>query len=122
VHPLDQTFIRSITGLVLLTLGFSRVTFGAYLALTAFQALFIHSNVRLKFGPLRWLIATPEFHHWHHANEPDAVDKNFGGQFPWIDAAFGTLHLPKRMPIRYGIDVELPTTYVGQLTYPFRSH
>jgi sterol desaturase/sphingolipid hydroxylase (fatty acid hydroxylase superfamily) len=25
---------------------------------------FIHANVRWRFGPLKWLIATPAFHHW----------------------------------------------------------
>ena len=42
--------------------GFSRATFGALLLVFAFQALFIHANVRLTFGPLRYVVATPEFH------------------------------------------------------------
>lgn len=28
---------------------------------------FIHANVRWRLGPLERLIATPAFHHWHHA-------------------------------------------------------
>ena len=26
-----------------------------------------------ELRPLRWLIATPQFHHWHHAREPEAT-------------------------------------------------
>jgi sterol desaturase/sphingolipid hydroxylase (fatty acid hydroxylase superfamily) len=121
VHPLDQTFTRTVTAMALFVLGFSRETFGAYLALTGLQALFIHANVRLRFGPLRWLISTPEYHHWHHAREPEAIDKNFGGQFPWLDAIFGTLYLPPRMPFQYGTDTKVPSGYFRQLAFPFRT-
>ncbi|MEJ2794228.1 hypothetical protein WAE56_12505 [Iodobacter sp. LRB] len=27
--------------------------------------------MRWRFGPLEWLIATPAFRHWHHANEAE---------------------------------------------------
>lgn len=36
-------------------------------------AIFIHANVRLRFDPLEQLVATPVFHHWHHANENPAT-------------------------------------------------
>ncbi len=121
LHPIDQAFTRSCAVLPLYALGFSRATFGAFLVFTTFQALFIHANVRLTFGPLRWLIATPEFHHWHHANEPEAYNSNFAGEFPWIDWVFGTLRLPAgRMPARYGIDDPVPSGYLRQLAWPFR--
>ena len=58
------------------------------------QSVLIHSNVRLNFGPLRWLLASPEFHHWHHSNYREARNKNFAGQVPVLDYLFGTLHLP----------------------------
>jgi len=121
LHPLDSVWTRSCVVLPLFALGFSRATFGGFLAFTTLQAIFIHANVRLTFGPLRWVVATPEFHHWHHANAPDAYNTNFAGEFPWIDALFGTAHLPKgRRPARYGIDEEQPAGYLRQLAWPFR--
>ena len=121
LHPVDQAFTRSCAVLPLYAFGFTRATFGAFLVFTTFQALFIHANVRLRFGPLRWLLATPEFHHWHHANEPEAYNSNFAGEFPWIDWLFGTLRLPAgRMPARYGIDDPVPAGYLRQLAWPFR--
>ncbi|OOK82266.1 sterol desaturase domain protein [Mycobacterium kansasii] len=44
--------------------------------------------------PLRWLIATPQFHHWHHARQPQAYNTNYAAEFPIVDALFGTLYLP----------------------------
>ena len=96
-------------------------TFGGYLVFVTLQAIFIHANVRVRFGPLRWLVATPEFHHWHHASDPLAYNSNFAGEFPWIDLAFGTLHLPVgRMPTAYGADEQAPERYFAQLAWPLR--
>jgi sterol desaturase/sphingolipid hydroxylase (fatty acid hydroxylase superfamily) len=121
LHPVDQAFQRSCIVLPLFALGFSRATFGGYLVFLTLQAIFIHANVRVRFGPLRWLIATPEFHHWHHASDPLAYNSNFAGEFPWIDLAFGTLHLPLgRMPTAYGADEPAPERYFAQLAWPLR--
>jgi len=121
LHPIDAAWTRSCVVLPLFALGFSRATFGGYLAFATLWAIFIHANVRFTFGPLRWLVTTPELHHWHHAGDPEAYDTNFAGQFPWIDALFGTLHLPEgRRPTRYGIDEEQPRGYLHQLVWPFR--
>jgi sterol desaturase/sphingolipid hydroxylase (fatty acid hydroxylase superfamily) len=121
LHPVDQAFTRSCAILPIFALGFTRVTFGAFLVFTTFQALFIHANVRFKFGPLRWVISTPEFHHWHHARDPRAYNSNFAGEFPWVDALFGTLHLPRGpMPAEYGTADQHPDGYLRQLAWPFR--
>jgi len=121
LHPVDQAFTRSCAILPLYALGFTRATFGAFLVFTTLQAIFIHANVRWTFGPLRWIIGTPEFHHWHHANQPEAYNSNFAGEFPWIDLVFGTLRMPTgERPARYGIDDEVPTGYLRQLAWPFK--
>jgi sterol desaturase/sphingolipid hydroxylase (fatty acid hydroxylase superfamily) len=63
---------------------------------------------------LRWLLASPEFHHWHHSNHREARNKNFAGQVPVLDYIFGTLHLPRgRKPTKYGLDQPIPQTYAG---------
>ncbi len=122
LHPLDETFGRSAAVLPLYALGFGRISLGAFVILTTVQAIFIHANVRMKFGPLRWLIATPQFHHWHHAREPQAYNTNYAGEFPVLDALFGTLYLPAdRWPAQYGIDDVEPTGYLRQLAWPLRT-
>src|SRR5262249_16597886 len=80
----------------------------------------IHANVRWRFGPLRWVLATPQYHHWHHAVEP--VDVNFAVHLPVIDAIFGTLHLPgERWPAAYGLPgAPMPSGYWEQVGYPLR--
>ena len=122
LHPLDETFTRSVAVLPVYALGFGRVSLGAFVVLLALQAIFIHSNVRLRFGPLRWVVGTPQFHHWHHAREPQAYNSNYAGEFPLLDALFGTLYFPAhRWPAQYGVDDTEPAGYLRQLAWPFHT-
>ena len=120
VHPVDQILTKSASLLPLFALGFSDPPIVLFAVLYRWQALLIHSNVRIGFGPLRWIVASPQFHHWHHANCPEAANKNFAGQLAILDLLFGTLHLPgRRIPARYGTDDRVPRSYFAQLAYPF---
>ncbi|MDQ6697977.1 MAG: sterol desaturase family protein [Actinomycetota bacterium] len=127
LHPIDQAIQRTAVVVPLFALGFSKATFGAFLVVTTLQAIFVHANVRLRFGPLRWLITTPEFHHWHHAVDPAARNRNFAGELPVLDRLFGTLYMPSdQWPVGYGLDAaepggSQPDGYVRQLAWPFRS-
>jgi sterol desaturase/sphingolipid hydroxylase (fatty acid hydroxylase superfamily) len=121
VHPLDQIVTKALIIVPLYMLGYSKATLGAYIGLATVHAVFIHANVRIRFGPLRWLIGSPEFHHWHHSADPEAHNKNFAGELPLLDLLFGTFYLPKdRMPQRYGVSEPVPVGYIGQMLYPFR--
>ncbi len=75
VHPIDQIITKGVSLLPVFALGFSDVVIGAYMSLYAWQSVFIHSNVNIKFGPLRWILASPEFHHWHHSIDVEARDR-----------------------------------------------
>ncbi|MGH6854671.1 MAG: sterol desaturase family protein [Aestuariivirga sp.] len=121
VHPLDQILTKGVSLLPVMALGFSAWPVAIYAVLYQWQSLLIHSNVRIDFGAIGRILATPRFHHWHHANHREAFDKNFAGQLSFLDALFGTLHMPKvEMPRRYGTDVPVPKHYGGQLAFPFQ--
>jgi len=120
IHPLDQIITKGVSLVPVATLGFSEWAIAIYVVLYQWQTILIHANVRIRFGPLRFLLASPEFHHWHHSSDREARDRNFAAQLPFLDALFGTLHMPKgQMPTRYGLDQPMPQHYVRQLIYPF---
>ena len=118
LHPLDQVFTRTCVVAPLFVLGFSRATFGAFLVFTALHAIFIHANVRFSFGPLRWVIGTPEYHHWHHSNEPQARNTNFAGEMPLLDAIFGTQYLPARRDADGNAVARFPSATASTTTSP----
>jgi lathosterol oxidase len=122
LHLVDIAVTRGLTYVPIYLLGFADGPLVAYLVLVSAQATFIHANVRFEFGWLRWVVATPQFHHWHHAAEPQAVDKNFAVHVPVLDVIFGTAYLPERWPSAYGLAHEDPPPdgYVPQFFWPFR--
>ncbi|MBR1251472.1 sterol desaturase family protein [Bradyrhizobium sp. AUGA SZCCT0169] len=122
VHPVDQIVTKGVSLVPVVALGFSEWAIGAYALLYQWQSVLIHANVRVGFGPLRQLFASPEFHHWHHSSDIEARDRNFAGQLSCLDALFGTLHMPRgQMPTAYGLDQPIPHRYAFQLLYPFLS-
>lgn len=123
LHLVDVVVTRSLSFVPLYVLGFEDGPIFAYVVVVSVQATFIHANIRWEFGPLRWLLATPQFHHWHHGAEKEAINKNFAVHLPVIDWLFGTFHLPShRWPASYGIagEQKVPEGYVQQLLYPFK--
>jgi sterol desaturase/sphingolipid hydroxylase (fatty acid hydroxylase superfamily) len=127
-HPVDMVFTRlcGLVPLYILGLASPIGTRGSLIPvllilLGTVWGFFIHANVRWRFGPLEWLVATPAFHHWHHTNDgPDVINKNYSPMLPWIDRIFGTLYLPSdRQPASYGIDEAISSDLFGQLVDPF---
>ncbi|MEW5861197.1 MAG: sterol desaturase family protein [Cyanobacteriota bacterium] len=120
LHPIDQIFTKTFQIVPLYILGFTKETFTIFFLFGAFEAFFIHANIKIRFGWLRWVIATPEFHHWHHTADRKLYDKNFAAQLPILDLVFGTLYMPAgKMPEKYGISDPVPSGYLGQILYPF---
>jgi sterol desaturase/sphingolipid hydroxylase (fatty acid hydroxylase superfamily) len=120
VHPLNEAIGRVMQFVPLYLLGFDGKAIAATLPLLTIYAIFLHANVRWDFGPLRYVIATPRFHRWHHTSEAEGLDRNFAGFFPWIDLMFGTFYLPEgREPQAFGVSERVPGGLLAQLAYPF---
>lgn len=123
VHPFDGVVIAPAF-FFLLGAGFGVELSGVLAVFQLVIGLFFHANVRVRWRLLDRVVANPEFHHWHHSSERDAIAHNYGAALPWWDLAFGTYFMPDhrsgRRPQRYGIDEPLPTDLVGQLTHPCR--
>jgi sterol desaturase/sphingolipid hydroxylase (fatty acid hydroxylase superfamily) len=122
LHPVNDLIARIAQVLPLYWIGFNGAVLAGIVPLLTFYALFLHANVSWTFGRLRYVIASPTFHRWHHTSEAEGLDKNFAGLFPFIDLAFGTFYMPpRRQPERFGIvNDDVPDGIVGQLLYPFR--
>lgn len=122
IHPVDALLTRAVAFIPVFVLGFAPAALYAYLVFVSFHAVFIHANVRWRFPGLRWVISTPQYHHWHHASDAEGIDKNFAQFLPLWDLLFGTVHLPHGWPRCYGIDhFQVPQSYLEQLVSPFRS-
>ena len=120
-HQFDLLLLRVSSLGPLVSLNLKPDVVGFFIAVSGWQAWLVHANVRVPYGPLRWLLVSPEFHHWHHAAERDAYDKNFASLVASWDVIFGTVHLPaSRLPQRYGIEDRVPAGWMDRLFHPFR--
>lgn len=49
-----------------------------------------HANIRTNYGPLKYILVTPQFHRLHHSIERRHANSNFGVHFTIWDRLFGT--------------------------------
>jgi sterol desaturase/sphingolipid hydroxylase (fatty acid hydroxylase superfamily) len=124
-HPFDNVFIRlcGLTPACILGVASPLTPTGSVVpalivVVATVWGFFIHSNVRLRLGPLEWVVSTPAFHHWHHTRS-EMRDCNYASMLPWVDRIFGTYYLPRNQrPSAYGIDAKFPNSLVRQLISP----
>jgi sterol desaturase/sphingolipid hydroxylase (fatty acid hydroxylase superfamily) len=122
VHPVNEIGTRIAQAIPLVLVGYSPKILAAYIPLLTLYAIFLHANLSWNFGKLRYVIASPVFHRWHHTTEKEGIDRNFGGMFPWLDMLFGTLYFPAdRQPMVFGVlNEQVPNNLWKQLLYPFQ--
>ena len=124
-HPVDMVVTRlfGLTPLYLLGLAGPNAAGSAapvlLLLIGTVWGFFIHANLRWRFGPLEWLVATPAFHHWHHSKF-EHINRNYASTLPVLDRLFGTHHLPPEWPASCGIEAPMPVGLGGQLLAPWR--
>lgn len=120
-HFIDIFFTRAMTFIPLYVLGFAPAVFNTYIIFIAVHAVLIHANTRINFGFLKYIFATPQYHHWHHCEDPKYYGKNFATIFPFIDRLFGTYYLPgNTWPEGTGVhESQYPKGFIKQTIYPF---
>jgi sterol desaturase/sphingolipid hydroxylase (fatty acid hydroxylase superfamily) len=115
-HPIDSIYTVGLINLPAFLFGFDLNVLAFLVAFRGIWAIYIHSNVRLPIGKLKFFIGSPELHHWHHDKERDRG--NYANISPLMDIIFGTYTCPPQEPENFGIKEEFPKTYIGQMLKP----
>ncbi|MFT3665291.1 sterol desaturase family protein [Piscinibacter sp.] len=120
-HIVELLITRTLVLAPIYVLGFSKEVIDAYIVIVGFQAVFNHANVSVRLGPLRYLIVTPNFHHWHHSQDDEAIDRNYAAHFAFLDHLFGTaVQSDRQWPERYGVQGDyVPDGFLKQFAFPF---
>ena len=123
LHPVNDALMRIVGVFPVLAFGFAPIAVAGVVPLLTFMAILVHANLDWDWGPLRSFLVSPRFHRWHHTSEEEARDKNFAGLLPLWDILFGTYYMPReRRPTVFGTTTSVPEGFIGQLTFPFRTH
>tara|TARA_B100000780_G_scaffold149978_1_gene104819 strand:- start:21777 stop:22661 length:885 start_codon:yes stop_codon:yes gene_type:complete len=86
-----------------------------------------HSNIKISWGPLKYILNNPIMHLYHHAY---AIPKkrfgiNFGISLSVWDYLFKTNHIPEtegKIKLGFPGDEDIPSDFLSQLTYGFKSN
>ncbi len=90
-HPLERVTKSLLRTAPLAILGGTPATVFWFAFPNTFWSFFIHSNIRLSLGPLKYVLVTPQYHRVHHSIEPRHFDLNYGERLVVWDWIFGTL-------------------------------
>ncbi|MFC4161275.1 sterol desaturase family protein [Chitinimonas lacunae] len=120
-HLLELLLTRTLVLAPIYVLGFSKEVIDAYIVIVGFQAVFNHCNVSVRLGPLRYVLVTPNFHHWHHSQDQEALDRNYAAHFAFLDYLFGTaVKSDREWPNDYGVLGDyVPNGFKKQFMFPF---
>jgi sterol desaturase/sphingolipid hydroxylase (fatty acid hydroxylase superfamily) len=119
-HPVNFLVYVGVPTAGLLLLGFSPEAFAVLAPFNFAMAALTHANLNWTYGPLRYVIASPMFHRWHHARLEGGGSCNYAPNFPIFDLMFGTFHMPMgERPKAYGF-AGAPQHLHQQLAYPFQ--
>ncbi|WP_330083409.1 sterol desaturase family protein [Methylocystis iwaonis] len=121
MHPINLALSAHLVPLLMLYLGIPLEVIILLAPLDTAVGYFVHSNLNWTLGPLKYVIATPVFHRWHHTRSNQGGAANFAPTFAIWDVLFGTFFMPAgALPARYGIDDQaFPPRFTRQLVYPF---
>ncbi len=85
-----------------------------------------HSNIKLSYGPLKYIFNNPIMHLHHHAYTSSNNFKtgvNFAISLSIWDYIFKTIHIPNEngnLKLGYEGDEKMSKTFFGQLLYGFK--
>ena len=119
-HALEQTVILCFVFICSAWMGLEikEILFLAYWK--AMHQYYVHANIDWDHGWFKKIIASPQYHRWHHANVKEAYDKNFASIFPFIDIIFGTYYHPhSAVDVPTGFENSPGNDFIALMTYPF---
>lgn len=131
VHLVEYVVTKPINIFPLFILGLDlQLAFWLTLVLESYTRIY-HSNLKTNYGPLRYVLVTPQSHRIHHSADPRHADRNFAVLFSFWDRLFRTQWTNYDEYPSTGVqDADFPheqtvgglrivTNYLRQLLYPF---
>jgi len=117
-HALEIIINQTIEFAPIIILGADPAVIPIKATLDAMFGMFIHANINVKFGKLKYLLNSPELHLWHHANYREVFHANFSTKFSVWDYLFGTIYdpgcKPGDQPEDWGLYYDFPKDYFLQ--------
>lgn len=121
-HPVNVVLQSSLVTVLMLAFGISPAVMAFLVPFDLLMSAWVHANLNWTLGPLKYVVATPVFHRWHHTMPEEGGNSNFAPTFSFLDVLFGTFYMPQgKLPQTFGNDdPHFPEGYFRQLVHPLR--
>lgn len=118
-HPVNRLVTTIVDNTALALLGVPPWALATNELLRHYYGEFVHADIPWTYGRLGAVFVSPAMHRWHHARDVAGSGSNFATVFSVFDRAFGSLYVPGPCTVPLGVNEDVGTGGVGQLTYPF---
>jgi len=123
-HWMETIVYKSVQYIPLSMIGFGLDDFFILHLVTILIGHLNHANVKITYGPLKYVLNNPVMHLWHHAkNIPSGSNGvNYGISLSLWDYLFGTAYIPNQNanePLGFEDQETFPKTFLQQLTHPW---
>jgi len=123
-HWMETIVYKTVQYLPLAMIGFGLDDFFILHLVTIVIGHLNHANVKITYGPLKYILNNPVMHLWHHAKELPSGSHgvNYGISLSLWDYLFGTAYIPHQNanePLGFENLESFPKTFWNQLTYPW---
>ncbi|MFZ9237007.1 MAG: sterol desaturase family protein, partial [Algoriphagus sp.] len=120
-HWMETIVYKSVQYLPLAMIGFGLDDFFILHLVTIVIGHLNHANVKITYGPLKYVFNNPVMHLWHHAKEVPVGSHgvNYGISLSLWDYLFGTAYIPNENanePLGFEQVETFPKTFWQQLT------
>ena len=121
-HWVETIIYKSIQYIPLAMIGFGLDDFFIIHIIALTIGHLNHANIKLTYGPLRYLLNNPAMHIWHHAKDlPNQYGVNFGISLSIWDYIFKTDYIPRTgrdIELGFDNDESFPPSFGAQAIYP----
>jgi sterol desaturase/sphingolipid hydroxylase (fatty acid hydroxylase superfamily) len=123
-HWMETIVYKSVQYIPLSMIGFGLDDFFILHLVTILIGHLNHANVKITYGPLKYVLNNPVMHLWHHAKNIPAGSNgvNYGISLSLWDYLFGTAYIPNQNanePLGFEDQEIFPKTFSQQLTHPW---
>jgi sterol desaturase/sphingolipid hydroxylase (fatty acid hydroxylase superfamily) len=125
-HWMETIIYKSVQYIPLSMIGFGLDDFFILHLVTILIGHLNHANVKITYGPLKYVLNNPVMHLWHHAKNIPAGSNgvNYGISLSLWDYLFGTAYIPNQNanePLGFEDQEIFPKTFLQQLTHPWNN-
>ena len=120
-HPTEKALHFLFDTLPFILLGVAPEVIACYFVFYAINGFIQHSNIDLRFGFLNYIISTSELHRWHHDEDHEVGNCNYGNNLIIWDLIFGSYYFPtQKTSQKVGIKGIKPAGFLEALMLPYK--